>query len=224
MGCFFCYLYGGIYGLVLIAESYCMKYCSKCGKEISEDAAICMHCGCAVEDRPYIRRATQQIPTKNIPKTTGVIVKQDVGKLWLASMLGGLIFGVIMMIVLGPIGILSGLLFGVLFGLGMQIATGSLEKKWASKRAEVSASKTILVEGGANLDGNGGWLFVTEEGVEYYTHKMNFDQRTLIFSHTEVQSIHKEGGKLVIVANNIKYVFVVNYVDRWLQIIQAYKT
>ena len=26
-----------------------MKYCSKCGKEIVEDAVICPNCGCAVE-------------------------------------------------------------------------------------------------------------------------------------------------------------------------------
>ena len=25
-----------------------MKFCSKCGKEIHDDAAICIHCGCAV--------------------------------------------------------------------------------------------------------------------------------------------------------------------------------
>lgn len=26
-----------------------MKYCSKCGKEIMEEAVICPECGCAVE-------------------------------------------------------------------------------------------------------------------------------------------------------------------------------
>ena len=197
-----------------------MKYCAKCGKELSEEATICMHCGCAVEGKKHTR---SQEPSGNMSHTTGTIIKQDVGKLWLASMLGGLVFGVVMMLAIGPLGILSGILFGVLFGLAMQIMTGSLEKKWATKRAEVSATKTIIVEGGANLDGNGGWLFVTAEGVEYYTHKMNFDHRTLIFSNAEVQSIHKEGTKLAVVANNIKYVFVVNYVDRWLQKIQAYK-
>ena len=25
-----------------------MKYCAKCGKEIHDEAAICVHCGCAV--------------------------------------------------------------------------------------------------------------------------------------------------------------------------------
>ncbi len=27
-----------------------MKFCSKCGKEIHDDAAICIHCGCNVTD------------------------------------------------------------------------------------------------------------------------------------------------------------------------------
>lgn len=25
-----------------------MKFCSKCGKEISEEAVVCVHCGCSV--------------------------------------------------------------------------------------------------------------------------------------------------------------------------------
>ena len=29
-----------------------MKYCSKCGKEIMDDAVICVNCGCPVENAP----------------------------------------------------------------------------------------------------------------------------------------------------------------------------
>ena len=29
-----------------------MKYCSHCGAEISEEAVICVKCGCAVENKP----------------------------------------------------------------------------------------------------------------------------------------------------------------------------
>ena len=191
-----------------------MKYCAKCGKELSEEATICIHCGCAVQRKPH---AHSQEPSGNMPHTAGTIIKQNVGILWLVSMLGGLEFGVVMMLIIGPPGILSGILFGVLFGLAMQIMTGSLEKKWAAKRAEVSATKTIIVEGGANLDGNGGWLFVTAESVEFYTHRVNIDHKTLIFCGDEVQSIHKEGMRLAVVANNTKYVFVVDNVDRWLK-------
>ena len=27
-----------------------MKFCSKCGKEIHDEAVICVHCGCSVEN------------------------------------------------------------------------------------------------------------------------------------------------------------------------------
>lgn len=29
-----------------------MKYCSKCGKEIMDDAVICIHCGCSTVSNP----------------------------------------------------------------------------------------------------------------------------------------------------------------------------
>lgn len=29
-----------------------MKFCSKCGKEIHDEAVICIHCGCGVEGAP----------------------------------------------------------------------------------------------------------------------------------------------------------------------------
>lgn len=28
-----------------------MKFCSKCGKEIMEEAVICVHCGCEIADK-----------------------------------------------------------------------------------------------------------------------------------------------------------------------------
>ena len=196
-----------------------MKYCAKCGKQITDEATVCLHCGCAVEKK---QPSYAEILARCVPGSSDPVIKQDIGMLWLVSMAVGLGFGFVMgMIAIPILGLLSGLLFGALFALAMQIATSILEKKWASKRAEISAATTIVVEGAANLDGNGGWLFITQKGMEYYTHKLNFDRRTLIFSSADIQSIRKEGKKLVIIAGNTKYVFVVNYVDRWLQRIQG---
>lgn len=31
-----------------------MKFCSKCGKEIHEDAVICVHCGCSVKNESIL--------------------------------------------------------------------------------------------------------------------------------------------------------------------------
>lgn len=35
-----------------------MKFCSKCGKELLDEAVICMGCGCATEDRSTAKRGT----------------------------------------------------------------------------------------------------------------------------------------------------------------------
>lgn len=34
-----------------------MKYCSKCGKEVSDDAEVCPNCGCSVSDKPAVSSA-----------------------------------------------------------------------------------------------------------------------------------------------------------------------
>ena len=199
-----------------------MKYCYKCGKQISDDTTICMHCGCAVVGNTSTFSIHKSL-SHNTPQARNAIIGHNAGRLWLSCMLGGLIFGLFMMIALGPLGLISGPIFGILMGVSMEVVMFSLTKKWAPKRAEISATKTIIAEGGANLDGNGGWLFITDQSVEYYTHKMNFDHRTLIFSRDDIQSIHKEGSKLAVIANNVKYVFVVNYVDQWINMTQANK-
>lgn len=38
-----------------------MKFCSKCGKEIMDDAVICMNCGCAVENQPLAQNAVDEV-------------------------------------------------------------------------------------------------------------------------------------------------------------------
>lgn len=190
-----------------------MKFCTRCGAHLTDDTTFCVHCGQPMGGNPSAN--AQQ--SGNVPPHQGVIIKQDLGRLWLASALGGIAYGVMMFFLMGVIGLLSGIVFGGVFGLIMQLMTGSLEKKWAGKRAEISATKTIIVEGAANLKGNGGWLFFTREGVEYYRHKVNLNSDTLIFPNNVIQSVHQEGKKLVIIANNEKYVFVVNYVDQWMR-------
>ena len=38
-----------------------MKFCSKCGKEINNEAVICPHCGCMVEDVQKKSEATDEV-------------------------------------------------------------------------------------------------------------------------------------------------------------------
>ncbi|MBE6597880.1 MAG: hypothetical protein E7638_00395 [Ruminococcaceae bacterium] len=45
-----------------------MKYCTHCGAQIHEEAVVCVHCGCSVED-PRNRRMNQR------DDTLGTVVK-----------------------------------------------------------------------------------------------------------------------------------------------------
>ena len=201
-----------------------MKYCAKCGKEISEEAVICMNCGCLVEGKQY---NYSQASSGKKKYATETIIKQPYRLLGWQYIL---IYGLMGLSVLGAVMMegwwsLSCIWFGIGIGLFMVIPFDFSEKRMAAKRAEISASKNIIAEGNASRarSFDSGWLFVTSEGVEYYPSTMNLNRRTLVFSKAEVQSIYKEGRRLVIVAQSTKYVFTVSYVDSWLQVIRAYK-
>ncbi len=51
-----------------------MKFCAKCGKELHDDAVICMGCGCAVEtplqntatDNQLVRTLSERVKTESI--------------------------------------------------------------------------------------------------------------------------------------------------------------
>ena len=199
-----------------------MKFCTHCKKEIPEEAVSCPHCGHAVDTKQSTGQAK------------GIIIKQNLGKLWLFCMLGGLAWGVFMSVLVGlllgpfalliiPFTMVLGAAFGAIMGLFFQITVTSLEKKWTAKREEIAASRAIIADGAANLNKNGGRLFLTEEAVEFYAHKANPDTRPLIIPLADVTFIQREKNNLVVEANGEKHVFVVNYVSRWLEIMEAYR-
>lgn len=62
-----------------------MKFCSKCGKEIMDEAVICPNCGCAVENKAQ----AVQAPAVQVPKSA----KQ------------AQVFGILSVLLLYPLGI-----------------------------------------------------------------------------------------------------------------------
>lgn len=48
-----------------------MKYCSNCGKEISDNAIICVHCGCAVSKAAVVEA---QVKRFNVLGLVGFII------------------------------------------------------------------------------------------------------------------------------------------------------
>lgn len=50
-----------------------MKYCSKCGKELMDEAVICVGCGCPVNSTPSVNTQKTQ-PAETSGMVTGAII------------------------------------------------------------------------------------------------------------------------------------------------------
>ena len=50
-----------------------MKYCSKCGNELFDEAVICPKCGCAAE-KPIAENKEKSQPNKNVLMGTLLII------------------------------------------------------------------------------------------------------------------------------------------------------
>ena len=101
-----------------------MKYCSKCGQEINDDAVICVHCGCAMQSNATVGN-TDDAPSAGwwvlgffIP-IAGLIlylVNKDTKPQKAGSAIKGALVGFILGIVFGIIsGIMSASLFASMY-------------------------------------------------------------------------------------------------------------
>ena len=46
-----------------------MKYCSHCGKEVLENAVVCLNCGCAIENTSFASKSTPTTAPDDAPST-----------------------------------------------------------------------------------------------------------------------------------------------------------
>lgn len=195
-----------------------MKFCAKCGKELLDEAVFCPNCGCATG------AAT--------PKEQGnhPVVGTSYLKLFTSSLLGGVIFGLLMALYCLALRVEIGmvLLMFVVLGLGfallffalMALLCCLLEKTTIKNiRKKIVLQEKIYFEGAASLKGNGGWLFVTQNGVEHRAHKMNVNSKPTSISHDEIVSIQRKGKQLVFHTDRAVYAFTVTNVKRWLELL-----
>ena len=116
----------------------------------------------------------------------------------------GVIFGGLMGIFLGLshqslwYGILGGLASGVLFALLMLLFIKAMEKKFDAKREEIAKERHIHCDGAATVAGNGGWMFLTENELEFYPHKINCSRRELHLPLSSLRSVSVRGNTLQI--------------------------
>ncbi len=144
--------------------------------------------------------------------------------------LAGAIYGVAMgcvfgLIYLSPaVGIISGIAAGFLFGGLIYLFNIFAERKFNKKREEISAKRRIICDGAATLNGNGGWLYLTELGLEFYPHKLNLNTSEMIFPTDLIQSVETKKPNTLVVSTkmNLKYKFVVVSKEQWAEQIRAY--
>ena len=140
----------------------------------------------------------------------------------------GLIYGAVMGLYYNDInmGIFLGALFGILFTVCMVIFSTYMEKKAERFRAEVKQEKKIICEGPANhkkgANAIGGWLFLTEDSIIFYPHKMNFSGQKFSVSVDNIANIETKSNQLKLhTKTGETYAFVVNKANLWIQSISG---
>jgi len=126
----------------------------------------------------------------------------------------GVVFG--LMFMSAVLGLVTGVLAGVLFGGGMFLASKIAERKFDKKRAEIAAQRRIICDGAATIQGNGGWMFLTDFGIELYPHKLNFSTKELMLPLAMIAGVRTKGNKIVIATwDRIEFHIVVAKNKEW---------
>ena len=121
-------------------------------------------------------------------------------------------------------GVFAGLVFGVVFTVATSVFGKRFEKKAAVLREEISKVREVICDGPANhqkgFNGIGGWLFLTEDAIEFYPSKMNFGGQNIPILLDDITNVQAKSNRLkVYTKKNGTYTFVVNKADLWLRTI-----
>ncbi|MGM9637481.1 MAG: hypothetical protein ACI3YK_05805 [Eubacteriales bacterium] len=113
-----------------------------------------------------------------------------------------ILFGVPMGILFGLsklsfiVGVISGVFSGLLFTFLMFVFIKIQEKKFDKKRIEIAKERRIICDGGATINGNGGWMFLTEIGIEFYPHKINVSTEEIKIPTSMIEAVKTQKIKL----------------------------
>ena len=142
-------------------------------------------------------------------------------------MLSGVLFGVPMGILFGfqhlnlLIGIITGFLCGFLFALLIFLFVKYQEKKFGKKRAEIAKERKIICDGGATINGNGGWMFFTENGIEFYPHKINLSTKEIVIPIHTIESVKTYKNQILVSADGKTVAILVSHNKEWKKQIEG---
>lgn len=114
------------------------------------------------------------------------------------------------------LGVIFGVLGGFLFSFFMFVFIKHQEKKSNKKRSEIAKERKIICDGAATIQGNGGWMFLTEEALEFYPHKINFSTKEVKIPINMIASVKTRRNQLVIyLADQLMFTIIVCHNKDW---------
>ena len=131
----------------------------------------------------------------------------------------GLLFGLMYFDFI--LGIISGVVCGILFAFLIFLFVKFQEKQFAKKRAEMEKERRIICDGGATLDGNGGWMFFTDIGLEFYPHKINLSTKEVIIPASAIDGVRTAKNQLIISTDGKDVAIVVSHNKEWKKRIES---
>ena len=132
----------------------------------------------------------------------------------------GILFGLMQLSLL--LGVITGFLCGFLFAFLIFLFVKYQEKKFDKKRTEIAKERKIICDGGATINGNGGWMFFTEDGIEFYPHKINISTKEIIIPTSMIEAVNTHKNQIVVrTSNNSIVAIVVSHNKEWKKQIEA---
>ena len=120
------------------------------------------------------------------------------------------------------LGLIGGVAAGLLFGGVMTLLTRGTEKKFAKMRTEIAADRRIICDGGATWQGLGGWLFLTEAGLEFYPHKFNHGKQDFAIPTEDLTAVSVKRNMVTVTLQTGSSVsVVVSHAKEWAEQIKA---
>lgn len=132
----------------------------------------------------------------------------------------GMLFGLYYAsVVLGfLVGAVCGLLFALLFFLFVKF----IEKKFDKVREEIAKERKIICDGGVTMAGMGGWMFLTDRGLEFYPHKFNYAKVELTIPMEWIISVKTNKNRIMVnTIDEQTYVVVVSHQKEWKKQIEG---
>ncbi|MBE6639183.1 MAG: hypothetical protein E7616_06985 [Ruminococcaceae bacterium] len=136
----------------------------------------------------------------------------------LMGVVSGMVYGILMGLFNQSLieGILMGILFAILFPLCMFAVSLFTGRKYAKKRAAIQAERAVFCDGEATHNGNGGWLFLTAAGLEFYPHSFNLNRSEYTLALTDIRgAIVKSNHMVVFICYGANVEFTVAKPKAW---------